>query len=79
VNPGTCATVSTRPVTVSTVESAPRPDSSTHSRPRYSRGECGIDRPRATTSPLSTSSTTPPVRLFARQPSRTLLSPRALK
>ena len=42
----------------------PVPDSSSQSRPSCQRGECGIDRPRATTSPLGTSIRQPPWGLF---------------
>jgi hypothetical protein len=40
----------------STSTSCPFPDSKSHSRPLCRCGECGIDRPRATTSPVGTSS-----------------------
>src|SRR5262249_1394792 len=42
------------------------------------RGECGIDRPRLSTSPLRTSSRQPPRCLSARQPLVVSVSPRAV-
>src|SRR3954453_12282461 len=78
VNPGTAATTSYLPVLRSTVPSVPEPDSHTHSRPPYQRGECGIDRPRHRISPESTSIRTPPLALFARQPAGVFVSPRAV-
>src|SRR6516164_5948974 len=56
----------------------PEPDSSTHSRPSCQRGECGIDKPAQSVAPEGTSSTTPPLRLLARQPLRVSLVPRAV-
>src|SRR4051794_13895554 len=78
VNPGVEATASYLPVAGSTTPSVPAPDSHTHSFPPCSRGECGIDRPEATTSPLGTSSSTPPLALFARQPAAPSVPPRAV-
>ena len=46
VKPGSTASASYFPVAGSTQPKPPLPDSSTHSRPSYQRGECGIDRPR---------------------------------
>ena len=77
-NPGTRATSVRSPVLTSTVHSAPRPDSSTHRRLSYQRGECGIDRPRVITRFVVTSMIKPPLRLFARQPSCVLVSPSAV-
>ena len=57
--------------------SVPDPDSHSHSLPPCQRGECGIDRPRATTSPVGTSSRQPPWDLFARQPPAVSVSPNA--
>src|SRR5262245_43787205 len=56
----------------------PAPDSQIQSRPAYQRGEWGIDSPRASTSPESTSITTPPLALFARQPPMVSVSPSAV-
>src|SRR5262245_57474662 len=58
--------------------SVPEPDSQTQSRPPYQRGECGIDRPRQRTSPVSTSIRRPPVALVERQPALSSVSPRAV-
>ena len=52
VKPGISATVSSLPVSRSTTAELPLPDSSTQSRSAYQRGECGIDRPVSTVSPL---------------------------
>src|SRR5262249_17298696 len=78
VNPGVAATASYLPVFRSTTPSVPEPDSQTHSRPPYQRGEWGIDRPRVMTSPESTSIRTPPLALFGRQPPIAFASPRAV-
>ena len=56
--------VSHRPVAGSTTTSRPAPESSTQSRPPWTRGECGMAKPRATVSPLGTSIRQPPVALF---------------
>ena len=54
------------------------PDSSIQSRPSCQRGECGIDRPRRSISPVLTSSKQPPWGLSARQPPAVSVSPRAV-
>src|SRR5215472_7550334 len=58
--------------------SVPEPDSQTHSRPPYQRGEWGIDRPRQRTAPESTSIRMPPLTLFGRQPAISFVSPSAV-
>src|SRR5262245_25150448 len=78
VNPGTAATASYLPEFRSTVPSVPEPDSHTHSRPPYQRGEWGIDRPRHRISPEPTSIRRPPFALFARQPAGVFVSPSAV-
>src|ERR1700736_4664246 len=47
-------------------------------RPAYTRGECGIDRPLATTAPLGTSMRMPPPPFSPRQPLDVFVSPRAV-
>ena len=79
VKPGSSATGSYRPVFGSTTPSVPAPDSQTHSRPAYQRGECGIDRPRA----IDLAARPRPsgrrrLALFARQPAGASVSPRAV-
>src|SRR5262249_32127544 len=74
-NPGTAATASYRPVLRSTMPSVPEPDSQTHNRPPYQRGEWGIDRPRQRMAPVSTSIRMPPLALFGRQPAGSFVSP----
>ena len=54
------------------------PDSQTHSRPAYHRGECGIDSPWASTTPLATSITIPPRAFSGRQPAGALVWPSAV-
>src|SRR5262249_23276649 len=78
VKPGVAATGSYLPVFRSMKPNVPAPDSQTQSRPACQRGECGIDSPRAMTSPEPTSITTPPLALFARQPPTVLGSPSAV-
>src|SRR5262245_9534216 len=78
VKPGTATTGSYLPLLGFTTPSVPEPDSHTHSRPPCQRGECGIDRPQHTTSPVSTSIRMPPRALFARQPPISLDLPRAV-
>src|SRR5262249_49043798 len=68
VKPGSTVSAWYLPVAGSTQPKPPLPDSRTHRRPSYQRGECGIDRPRVTTSPEATSRRTPPLFLSARPP-----------
>ena len=56
------ATGENAPASGSTAPNSPEPEFKSHSRPRYQRGECGIDSPPATTRPEGTSSTQPPSR-----------------
>src|SRR6516164_11810815 len=78
VNPGTAATASYRPVFRSTNPSVPEPDSQSHNRPPYQRGEWGIDRPRQRMASESTSISSPPRALFGRQPAISFVSPSAV-
>ena len=78
VKPGNSSSGSYRPRAGSTVPNVPVPDSSSHSRPSYQRGECGIDRPAAITALDGTSSSTPPLRLFSRQPPGESVAPSAV-
>jgi hypothetical protein len=78
VNPGMATTASYFPVAGSITPSVPAPDSHAQSRPPCSRGECGIDSPRTTTSPEATSISTPPEALFARQPPGSSVVPMAV-
>ena len=68
MKPGSTATVSSVPVRGSTVTSRAVPESSIQSRPWWSLGECGIDRPCATIALLGTSIRQPPLALTGRQP-----------
>src|SRR5713226_1957544 len=54
------------------------PDSQTHNRPPYQRGEWGIDKPRQRIAPESTSIRRPPLALFGRQPAISFVSPSAV-
>src|SRR5262249_41696932 len=75
VKPGSSATVSTVPASRSATEIVPLPDSSTQRRSSNQRGECGIERPLSTISPVSTSIRIPPLALFSRPPPGTPVPP----
>jgi hypothetical protein len=59
------------PLFGSTLARSPRPESSTHSTPALSLGECGIDNSSVTTRSFSTSIRMPPSCRRSRQPSTT--------
>ena len=75
---GKVAIVVTSPLSVSTTAREPFPDSRTQSLPSCQRGECGMDRPEATTRSVVTSTMTPDVPLDSRQPWAVFVRARAV-
>ena len=78
VKPGMLATRSRCPFRRSTASSEPCPESRTHKRPSWIRGECGMAMPPATTWPLATSRTHPLWFFVGRQPAGAFDSARSV-